>query len=66
MKHLTYYQNMINASNSKFMRKDELKRGYNMKDYEQQNLILKFDNQLTKVCDLKRSKTPMTSKIKKR
>ena len=56
---------MINASNSKFMRKDELKRGYNMKDYEQQNLILKFDNQLTKVCDLKRSKTPMTSKIKK-
>lgn len=51
MKRLTYYQNMINASNSKFMRKDELKRGYNMKDYEQQNLILNFDNQLTKVCD---------------
>lgn len=36
-----------------------------MNNYEQTSLILQFDDQLTKVCDLKRSKTPMTSKVKK-
>lgn len=35
-----------------------------MNDYEQQSLILQFDNQLTKVCDLKKSKIPLISKVK--
>lgn len=35
----------------------------NNQDMEQQSLLLQYENELTKICDLRRSRTPLISKV---